>query len=141
MTDLNELKKLAEAATPGPWSCPIEDHDSIAAQVEFIERPGGLALSAVWLASVDQENRGDYDSERCFSQEAENDRRFIAAANPTTVLDLIARLERAEKALEQAAVFLDINDLSVITSVFARDIGGIKRCQAPELAAWLKERR
>lgn len=112
MTDLNELKKLALASTP-------------VGEVVRYEHGGGRMFNGTDLIADTFE---------------ESDREFYAVARQEC-LDLIARLERAEKALEQATVFLDINDLSVITSVFARDIGGIKRCQVPELAAWLKERR
>lgn len=64
-----ELRALAEAATPGPWEVVGESvvTDGNAATVAVIEAP-------------------DY----------EEDAAYIAAANPTAVLDLLDRLAAAE---------------------------------------------
>ncbi|MFG3398684.1 ead/Ea22-like family protein [Pseudomonas sp. NPDC077408] len=73
MSKWNELKKLAEAATPGPWSydgsyiCPAR----VEGETTYVES---------WSAIAD-------------SHQMENVR-FIAAANPATVLELIAENER-----------------------------------------------
>lgn len=77
MTDLEELKRIALAATPGPWRPD-----------GFMEgyRVVALPLSIVVVAD-------------CETQE---DRRFIAAFNPSVALDLLHRLEVAERAAEQA---------------------------------------
>ena len=66
--DLEALRKFAEAATPGPW-LPMD-------------------LSGdVW--------RMDHPRKRICEHGAKYNAAFIAAANPQTVLDLIAEVERA----------------------------------------------
>ena len=96
---INELRKLAEAATPGPWNTS----------------PGGCGIigpDKQWLGGMN-----DWVCE--YSEEmtqSENNAAFIAAANPAAILDMIAEveslrdqvngltgsLERAEKALKEA---------------------------------------
>lgn len=58
--------------------------------------------------------------------------------------DLIARLERAEKALEQAGgTLLKVleSDKTPYMVSFKAQYKDIRKLDAPELAAWLKERR
>lgn len=99
-TDTKKMLELCEKATPGPWTCPIQDHDGIAADAKLIDLPAGnKALSATWIACVDTENRDDYDPENCFSAQAEDDRQFIAACDPTTVRSLCTELDRARELL------------------------------------------
>ena len=90
MIDINELRRLAQAATPGPWKMlPVGDgrQKFAVANSEFLSiltvtDEGGATFGTV------------YD---------DADARFIAAANPTTVSELLDRLEAAESdALEQA---------------------------------------
>jgi len=68
--ELQQLKALAQAATPGPWD--YREADGISA----IAHPEG------WLLESG-------DEQECA------DKRYIAAASPAVVLDLIARIERA----------------------------------------------
>jgi hypothetical protein len=70
MVDLEELKRLAQAATGGTW---IEDGKIIIA-TDVDEVVGRLAATI-----------------------REEDADFIAAANPAAMLELIQRLEAAEK--------------------------------------------
>lgn len=77
MTDYSELKRLAEAATPGPWYqhggiMQVLNHDCETVCETF-------------------EDDGDCP-----------DAQFIAAANPTAVLALIAENERLVGACERA---------------------------------------
>lgn len=78
MSKYDELKKLAEAATPGPWSydgsyiCPARVED----ETTYVE---------TWRAVAD-------------SHQTENVR-FIAAANPAAILKLIAENERLRNAI------------------------------------------
>ncbi|MBI6975119.1 MULTISPECIES: hypothetical protein [Pseudomonas] len=80
MTDYTELKRLAEAATPGPWSydgsyvCP--------ARVEE-----GTTYVETWRSVAD-----------CAQPE---NTKFIAAANPFSVLAMIAESDRLTKLLER----------------------------------------
>lgn len=83
--DLAELRRLAEAATPGPWHA-------------VTARPGGQH----WGVTSDQyptfpsivkatEGPGGWGSGTY-----RPDAHYIAAANPQTLLELLDRLERAE---------------------------------------------
>lgn len=78
MTDLQKLKAFARAATPGPWEA---DHRGV-----FTSDPTVGILNRVChvtgttgYAETEQENA-----------------KFIAAANPVVILELIERLEKAE---------------------------------------------
>src|SRR5574343_887147 len=99
MTDLNELKKLAEEATPGQWALPPN---------VLICTDGAVILSH----GGDNEVLGTSEWVRAEIEDLE----FIAAANPTTVLDLIARLERAEKALAEcsAMIYNDVDSMEIL---------------------------
>ena len=90
MIDFNELRRLAQAATPGPWKMlPVGDgrQKFTVANSEFLSiltvtDEGGATFGTV------------YD---------DADARFIAAANPATITEILDRLEDAESdALEQA---------------------------------------
>lgn len=79
------LKKLAEAATPGPWEheekCSLHDAPTVRAN-------------------------GFYVASCCTSEDGEGikDAAFIAAANPEVVLGLIARIEELEKQQADKAI-------------------------------------
>ena len=88
--DLNELERLAEAATQGPWiACGpsfgaalpkylnevvVDDPDSEEDGIEICQPPTGL------------------------DKESSRDMEFIGAANPAVVLELVRRLREAEEA-------------------------------------------
>jgi hypothetical protein len=84
-----ELKRLAEAATPGPWRCEegstsypeCDDRDFWAVVLTPLGRDV-VTISERYTAKTD--DRKDYDF----------DAAFIAAANPETVLSLISTIER-----------------------------------------------
>ena len=82
MIDINELRRLAQAATPHVGhACKYQD--------------------AHWL----REGHVDFENADLFiaSERPQEDAAFYAAANPATVIELINRLEAAESdALEQA---------------------------------------
>ena len=67
---IEELKMLAEAATPGPWS----ESDGYA----------GVVAGKQFIAQAYGDRRAD-----CINNAA-----YIAAANPAAVLELIAEIER-----------------------------------------------
>ena len=88
--DANELRRLAQAATPGPWKMlPVGDGrqkfavaDSEFLSILTVTDEGGATFGTV------------YD---------DADAAFIAAANPQAILELLGRLEAAEaEALEEA---------------------------------------
>lgn len=70
---MQELKRLAEGATPGPWST----------------RSAWRVIDSVFGEGIAHSNNLDDDV-------AAANARFIAAANPAVVLSLIARIEELE---------------------------------------------
>jgi hypothetical protein len=91
--DLDELGRLAQAASPGPWRSWIEGRDHFAGDA-FVstddDNPENDApdlypkLTSVGLAEWNQNWHADQD--------------YIAAANPKTVLELIAKIRELEQA-------------------------------------------
>jgi hypothetical protein len=83
--NVEELKRLAEAATPGPWNTS----------------PGGCGIigpDKQWLGGMN-----DWVCE--YSEEmtqSENNAAFIAAANPAAVLELIRQRGELMEALKDA---------------------------------------
>ncbi|OEC54804.1 hypothetical protein [Pseudomonas sp. AP42] len=110
MTDYTELKRLAEAATPGPWSydgsyvCP--------ARVEE-----GTTYVETWRSVAD-----------CAQPE---NTKFIAAANPFSVLAMIVENERLES--ERAELWRGKRDVeatrdtkSAVIAELKAEIAGLK---------------
>ena len=83
MIDINELRRLAQAATPGPWQFW---HGWVAAN---IDNDGGVVV-----AERPTPSGGKYQAK------VDANFKFIAAANPATVIELLDRLEAAEKEIE-----------------------------------------
>lgn len=80
MIDLDELEKLAKAATPGPWHFHQDDGTALDISEVCIPRPEeDVDLS---IASLLEDRDGA----------------FIAAANPQAVLELIELVRKAERA-------------------------------------------
>lgn len=82
--DYSKLKALAEKATPGPW---INTKSGIHSAAPQFKEYGGNICS--------------------MSNENENDLEYVKAANPETILQLINRLERLEKAYATARELID----------------------------------
>jgi hypothetical protein len=99
MIDLDKLKRLAQKATPGPWSFW---HGWVATD---IDNDGGVII-----AERPTPSGGKYQAR----VDANFD--YIAAANPAVILELIDSLEAAERNLrccqgermEAAALFLSV---------------------------------
>lgn len=101
--NLEQLKKIASAATPGPWH-----HDSGNGQVETeewrIEIVNAVSNSARW---EDIENR--FEDKEFFKDvydiiakhDVHNDMDHIAAFNPSVALALIERIENLEQGTGQ----------------------------------------
>ena len=88
MTDLQELKRLALAATPGPWQSAYAGCGTKAGfkvTEYFVRRPGDDFAIAADIVDPDME-----------PSSANAD--YIAASDPQTILALIDRVERAERA-------------------------------------------
>lgn len=84
MIDRNELRRLAQAATPGPWKV-VKDH----------ELPGVHGGDVILGGSF-------YD----YSVPDDEDEAFIAAANPATVIELLDEIERLRAVFEAARAVL-----------------------------------
>lgn len=75
MIDIKELRRLAEAATPGPWRYREDDDEHAAA----VAHEHGW-VDAI-LPSGEQENK---------------DAEYIASANPSAILSLLDHIEQQE---------------------------------------------
>jgi len=80
MSDYSELKRLAEAATPGPWIAENSRHEG---SINALDRHIGM---------VSMHAKVREDIPQNFANQA-----FIAATNPAAVLALIAENERLKK--------------------------------------------
>ena len=88
MIDTKELRRLAQAATPGPWKLlPVGDRAKrfAVADINFLSvltvvYECGTNFGAVYL---------------------DGDAKFIAAANPAAISELLDRLEAAEKERDE----------------------------------------
>ncbi|MDA3170278.1 ead/Ea22-like family protein [Pseudomonas aeruginosa] len=81
MTDHAELRRLAKAATPGPWSC--NRHWAIVGG-PILEFTNGAAQQQIAMACGQSWMRDD---------ELRNNAEFIAANNPKTVLALLDEID------------------------------------------------
>ncbi len=127
---LAELERLAKAATPGPWRrggwsgrCLLDHvhrgasvkespcvhtprfNEGLTSHVATAERPGGMVVDS------------DYDGVLC----APDDAAFIAAADPTTVLALVAEL-KALRAMGDKINTIRNNIVGAQGVHFSRDI-------------------
>lgn len=100
MSKFDELKKLAEAASPGPWKG---------------DRYDGTVKYELLDANDNTVIRGDNGNSDAgpFGITGEDDEKFILAANPAAVLELLAikaQLVEALKGLDDS--FCSINEFS-----------------------------
>lgn len=97
MSKFDELKKLAEAATPGIWTAepPAEDY----------ERDGGEQYH--WSVRAPYPTPPTISYQLCrlssLNNNEEEDAQFIAAANPATILELWAIQAQLVAALSVAS--------------------------------------
>ena len=85
MIDIDKLETIARAATPGEWECGEDNAAGV-----------NIFGDALWIATVHQngdESEWDYISSKQMMKNAT----FIAAANPTAVLELITELRQTRK--------------------------------------------
>lgn len=94
---LPELKRLAEAATPGPWTAqgPDDEEQKYHWSVRCPSRPPFVSHELCRLSSINSNE--------------EEDATFIAAANPAALLAIEAHIE----ALERQLAKLDESNLSL----------------------------
>ena len=93
MIDTKELRRLAQAATPGPWI----NHGR---QPNVAGLPHSAVAAKTLLARVYSEAYGDVEQETANAS-------FIAAANPAAISELLDRLEAAEKERDALRAELD----------------------------------
>lgn len=101
MIDLSKLKQAADAATPGIWR-------------ECGAQRGGCICGHIWATESDEcvaiAFAGDEEMPAPAAGVKPN-AAYIAAANPSAILELIARLEAAEaKLAQEACVIFKDND-------------------------------
>lgn len=101
MEQIKELRRLAEAATPGEWR-----HDDNWRVYCPSRQDIGVATTASGLV---HSSKG---TDRISRDEAAANAAFIAAANPATILEILDRLERAEKALASCQWYWPSEDTS-----------------------------
>lgn len=82
--DTNELRRLAQAATPGPWYVTGKLTRYVEARID-----GGLIQEVAAC--------GPTKADGGYGPQQEANARLIAAANPATISELLERLEAAEK--------------------------------------------
>lgn len=83
--ETDELKRLAQKATPGPWKAAVMHHEDAG----WVDTEGGTGLTV----GYEGEMKGD-------------DVRFIAAANPAVVLGLLHELGTLRDSLDSAEAAL-----------------------------------
>ena len=85
-TNLIELRKLAEAATPGPWDVADGHYPA------FKELKGPVFKVSVVMSATDLDF-SDY-------AKRDNDLNYMAAANPANVIELLDTIEAQAKQIE-----------------------------------------
>lgn len=114
--ELNELRKTAEAATPGPWQWgPEESHwGDCGPNLETVER-GPLHADGSQGAAAEVVGSWGHDANGI--SVADEDKDFIATFDPETVLALLSRLEQAEQAVQR------VRELCRISEEHAQEYG------------------
>ncbi|MFO6387249.1 ead/Ea22-like family protein [Pseudomonas aeruginosa] len=98
MTDHAELRRLAEAATPGPWVTDAQQNGAI---FNIESESGDMCIA------MSQENPAPTRLE--INEQRRANAEFIAAANPQAILGLLERLRLTElKGLMDAQSNMDL---------------------------------
>ena len=130
-TDINELRRLAQAATPGPWKTG-----------QYL----GSLRQFVIHTDVGDKGRGSdvaFTSIAFGSDETVANARLIAAANPSAISELLDRLEAAEsdaahqKALADSALRVAKRWEEKCNALRAK----VEAMEKQEPVAWLHETR
>lgn len=107
MKNLDELVELAKKATPGKWWIDSHGHTMVAFSGEAGDVEVVFATDNNMGPTIRHDDTGNLSHWR-----NDNDATFIAAANPETVLALIARIKALDedllalrKALSETAVY------------------------------------
>ena len=108
MIDTKELRRLAQAATPGPWYVTGKLTRYVEALID-----GGLIQEVAAC--------GPTKADGGYGPQQEANARLIAAANPAAISELLDRLEEAEKERGSAMMLVDRLALALNTSNHERD--------------------
>lgn len=110
--DINKLRRLAQAATPGPWYATGKLTRYVEARID-----GGLIQEVAAC--------GPTKADGGYGPQQEANASLIAAANPATISELLDRLEAAEKECESwkglAKQFGNEADVCATHLYFAKD--------------------
>ena len=135
--DINKLRRLAQAATPGPWYATGKLTRYVEARID-----GGLIQEVAAC--------GPTKADGGYGPQQEANASLIAAANPATISELLDRLEAAEKECESwkglAKQFGNEADVCATHLYFAKDElnrlrARIEAMENQEPVAWLHETR
>lgn len=121
--DTNELRRLAQAATPGPWYVTGKLTRYVEARID-----GGLIQEVAAC--------GPTKADGGYGPQQEANARLIAAANPATISELLDRLEAAEKERDWHA-----ERCEDATNECAALRAKIEQMEQQEPVAWLHESR
>ncbi len=127
MIDINELRRLAQAATPGPWYVTGKLTRYVEALID-----GGLIQEVAAC--------GPTKADGGYGPQQEANARLIAAANPAAISELLDRLEEAEKERGSAMMLVDRLALALNTSNHERDALRAKIAEMEQqepVAEWL----
>ena len=125
--DINKLRRLAQAATPGPWYVTGKLTRYVEARID-----GGLIQEVAAC--------GPTKADGGYGPQQEANARLIAAANPATISELLDRLEEAEKERGSAMMLVDRLALALNTSNHERDALRAKIAEMEQqepVAEWL----
>ena len=128
--DTNELRRLAQAATPGPWYVTGKLTRYVEALID-----GGLIQEVAAC--------GPTKADGGYGPQQEANASLIAAANPATISELLDRLEAAEsdaahqKALADSALRVAKRWEEKCNALRAK----VERMEKQEPVAWLHETR
>lgn len=159
MTPIDSLKKLAEAATPGPW---VWRQHKISKEIDLAAPHGGGTIvmdfcrqgmqqaQPRFAITMDDEPRGRrggilVEASALIERNPEKllrhpDAEWIAAANPLEILSLIERVRAAEEIVIEHAAMLKL--LETIDDIWrdGRDNAPEHRCYVDgALEDWMKE--
>ena len=125
--DINKLRRLAQAATPGPWYVTGKLTRYVEALID-----GGLIQEVAAC--------GPTKADGGYGPQQEANARLIAAANPAAISELLDRLEEAEKERGSAMMLVDRLALALNTSNHERDALRAKIAEMEQqepVAEWL----
>ena len=127
MIDTKELRRLAQAATTGPWYVTGKLTRYVEALID-----GGLIQEVAAC--------GPTKADGGYGPQQEANARLIAAANPAAISELLDRLEEAEKERGSAMMLVDRLALALNTSNHERDALRAKIAEMEQqepVAEWL----